>query len=46
MPESITFEPEGDIALAQIDAALTDGVRFGVVLAGAGMADRQAIALD
>jgi SRSO17 transposase len=36
VPESITFEPKGDIALAQIDAALADGVRFGMVLADAG----------
>jgi len=36
VPESITFETKGDIALAQIDAALADGVRFGIVLADAG----------
>lgn len=36
VPESITFEPKGNIALAQIDAALADGVRFGIVLADAG----------
>jgi SRSO17 transposase len=36
VPESITFEAKGDIALAQIDAALADGVRFGMVLADAG----------
>lgn len=36
VPDSITFEPKGDIALAQIDAALGDGVRFGIVLADAG----------
>ena len=36
VPESITFEPKGDIALAQIDAALADDVRFGIVLAYAG----------
>jgi SRSO17 transposase len=36
VPESIAFEPKGDIALAQIDAALADGVRFGIVLADAG----------
>ena len=36
VPEAITFEPKGDIALAQIDAALADGVRFGIVLADAG----------
>jgi SRSO17 transposase len=36
VPESITFEPKGDIALAQIDAALADGLRFGIVLADAG----------
>jgi len=35
VPESISFETEGDIALAQIDIALTDGVRFGMVLADA-----------
>lgn len=36
VPESITFETKGEIALAQIDAALADGVRFGMVLADAG----------
>jgi SRSO17 transposase len=36
VPDSITFEPKGDIALAQIDAALEDDVRFGIVLADAG----------
>jgi SRSO17 transposase len=36
VPESITFELKGNIALAQIDAALADGVRFGIVLADAG----------
>ena len=36
VPESVTFEPKGDIALAQIDAALADDVRFGIVLADAG----------
>ncbi|HEX8886054.1 MAG TPA: IS701 family transposase [Noviherbaspirillum sp.] len=36
VPESMTFETKGDIALAQIDAALADGVRFGMVLADAG----------
>ena len=36
VPESITFEDKGDIALAQIDVALADGVRFGMVLADAG----------
>jgi SRSO17 transposase len=36
VPESITFKPKGDIALAQIDAALADDVRFGIVLADAG----------
>lgn len=36
VPESIIFETKGDIALAQIDAALADGVRFGIVLADAG----------
>jgi len=36
VPESISFETKGDIALAQIDAALADGVRFGMVLADAG----------
>jgi FOG: Transposase len=36
VPESIVFEPKTQIALAQIDAALADGVRFGIVLADAG----------
>ena len=36
VPDSIWFETKGDLALAQIDAALADGVRFGVVLADAG----------
>lgn len=36
VPDSITFEPKGNIALAQIDAALADDVRFGIVLADAG----------
>ncbi|RYD92940.1 MAG: IS701 family transposase, partial [Sphingobacteriales bacterium] len=36
VPESISFEAKGDIALAQVDAALADGVRFGTVLADAG----------
>jgi SRSO17 transposase len=36
VPEPITFEAKGGIALAQIDAALADGVRFGMVLADAG----------
>jgi SRSO17 transposase len=36
VPESISFETKGDIALAQIDIALADGVRFGMVLADAG----------
>jgi SRSO17 transposase len=36
VPQSITFETKGDIALAQIDAALADGVRFAMVLADAG----------
>jgi SRSO17 transposase len=36
VPESITFEPKGDIVLTQIDAALADGVRFGIVLTYAG----------
>jgi SRSO17 transposase len=36
VPESITFEPKGNIALALIDAAIADGVRFGIVLADAG----------
>ena len=36
VPESLGFETKGDIALAQIDAALADGVRFGMVLADAG----------
>jgi SRSO17 transposase len=36
VPESIVFEPKTQIALAQIDAALAEGVRFGIVLADAG----------
>lgn len=36
VPESVMFEPKGNIALALIDAAIADGVRFGVVLADAG----------
>jgi SRSO17 transposase len=36
VPESILFETKGDIALAQIDIALADGVRFDTVLADAG----------
>lgn len=36
VPESIAFETKGDIALAQIDIALANGVRFGTVLADAG----------
>ncbi len=36
VPESIAFETKGDIALAQIDIALADGMRFGTVLADAG----------
>jgi SRSO17 transposase len=36
VPESIVFEPKGNIALALIDAAIADGVRFGIVLADAG----------
>ena len=36
VPESISFETKGDIALAQIDIALADGMRFGTVLADAG----------
>ena len=36
VPESISFETKGDIAMAQIDIALADGVRFGTVLADAG----------
>lgn len=36
IPESITFATKGDIALAQIDAAVADGVRCGIVLADAG----------
>ncbi|ABM40151.1 putative transposase (plasmid) [Polaromonas naphthalenivorans CJ2] len=36
VPESLGFETKGDIALAQIDATLADGVRFGMVLADAG----------
>jgi SRSO17 transposase len=36
VPESISFETKGDIALAEIDIALASGVRFGTVLADAG----------
>ncbi|GAC1532499.1 MAG: IS701-like element ISBj9 family transposase [Ramlibacter sp.] len=36
VPESITFATQGDLALAQIDIALAEGVRFGMVLADAG----------
>lgn len=36
VPESISFETKDDIALAQIDSALADSVRFGMVLADAG----------
>ena len=36
VPESISFETKGDMALAQIDIALADGVRFDTVLADAG----------
>lgn len=36
VPASIAFATKGTIALAQIDAALADGVRFGVVVADAG----------
>lgn len=36
VPESVAFATKGNIALAQIDAALADGVRFGAVLADAG----------
>jgi SRSO17 transposase len=36
VPESISFETKDDIALAQIDIALANGVRFGTVLADAG----------
>ena len=36
VPESISFETKGDIALAQIDIALAEGVRFDTVLADAG----------
>ncbi|MBK4739171.1 IS701 family transposase [Noviherbaspirillum pedocola] len=36
VPESLAFATKGEIALAQIDAALADGVRFGMVLADAG----------
>jgi SRSO17 transposase len=36
VPESIVFEPKGNIALALIDTAIADGVRFGIVLADAG----------
>ncbi len=36
VPESIPFATKGTIAMAQIDAAIADGVRFGVVAADAG----------
>jgi SRSO17 transposase len=36
IPESIRFQAKGDIALAQIEAVLADGVRFGMVVADAG----------
>ena len=36
VPESISFETKGDIALAQVYIALADGMRFGTVLADAG----------
>ncbi|SMP82013.1 DDE superfamily endonuclease [Noviherbaspirillum suwonense] len=36
VPESISFGTKGDIALAQIDIALANNVRFGTVLADAG----------
>lgn len=36
IPESIVFQPKGQIALASVDAARADGVRFGIVLADAG----------
>jgi SRSO17 transposase len=36
VPESISFETRGDIALAQIDIALATSVRFGTVPADAG----------
>ena len=36
VPESISFETKGDMALAQIDIALADGVRFDTVVADAG----------
>jgi SRSO17 transposase len=36
VPESIAFAAKGDMALAQIDAAQADGVRFGMVVADAG----------
>ena len=46
VPEAITFEPRDDIALAQIDAALADGVRFGIVGPMPAMVVRQAFASD
>ena len=36
VPESVGFMTKGDIALAQIDAARAEAVRFGIVLADAG----------
>jgi SRSO17 transposase len=36
VPESISFATKGDIALAQLDVAMAEGVRFGSVLADAG----------
>jgi SRSO17 transposase len=35
-PSQLRSKIKGDIALAQIDAALADGVRFGMVLSDAG----------
>ena len=42
VPESISFETKGDIALAQIDIALADGMHFGMVLADGSSADFRA----
>jgi SRSO17 transposase len=36
VPESISFETKGDIALPQIDIALVNSMRFGTVLADTG----------
>jgi SRSO17 transposase len=36
IPKSTAFEARADFALAQIDAALADGMRFGTVLADTG----------